>query len=63
MSRSDAETILDWANEYKYPKVRAKPSDVTGNHPGTYWDGKPHIHIPSAGRSGHIRVDPGVRPR
>jgi hypothetical protein len=43
--------------------TRAKPNDVTGNHPGTQWDGKPHIHIPGAGSGGHVPVEPGVRPR
>jgi len=43
--------------------ARAKPNDVTGNHPGTKWDGKSHIHIPGAGRGGHVPVEPGVRPR
>jgi RHS repeat-associated protein len=61
--KEDAETLLDWAKEFEYPGVRAKPNDVTGNHPGDFWDGKPHIHIPGAGIKGHIPVQPGVRPR
>ncbi len=63
LPRSDAETVLDWAEETKYPGARATPGDVTGNHPGTAWDGTPHIHIPGAGRGGHVPVGPGVGPR
>lgn len=58
-----AETILDWAAESSYPGARAGPTDVVGDHPGTQWDGKPHIHIPGAGRGGHVLVEPGVQPR
>lgn len=60
---ADAETVLDWADEVGYPGVRASAADVTGNHPGSYWEGRPHIHIPGAGRGGHVPVDPGVTPR
>jgi len=63
LSRGDADTIMDWADEVNYPGARAKHNDVTGNHPGTQWDGKPHIHIPGAGRGGHVPVEPGVRSR
>jgi hypothetical protein len=64
LSKDDAETILDWADEVGYPGARAKPGDVARpsnwkNHP----DRPPHIHIPNAGRGGHVPVDPGVRPR
>lgn len=37
-------------------------NDVTGDHVGS-WHGGPHIHLPGAGRSGHVPVEPGVRPR
>jgi len=63
LSRDDAETILDWADEVRYPGARATANDVTGNHPGTQWHRRPHIHIPGAGRGGHVPVQPGVKPR
>lgn len=56
--RDQAELLLDWADEYGYPGWRADPGSVSGAH----WLG-PHIHIPSAGRSGHVLVEPGVLPR
>jgi hypothetical protein len=58
LSVDDAETVLKWADEINYPGVRASFNDVTGKH----WIG-PHIHIPGAGRGGHVPVKPGVRPR
>ena len=58
-----AETILDWATEVELPGARALLSDVTGNHPGKFMDGKPHIHMPGVGKDGHILVAPGVKPR
>jgi len=63
LSVDDAETVLDWADEVNYPGWRAKPGDVANP---SNWDaagGQPHIHIPGAGRSGHVPVQPGVRPR
>jgi len=54
----DADTILDWADEYDYPGWRAGAGDVNGDH----W-GPPHIHLPGAGRGGHVPVEPGVQPR
>ncbi len=64
LSKDDAETILDWAGEVKYPGARAKPGDVSDP---SNWHGPPdhppHIHIPGAGRGGHVPVQPGVRPR
>jgi RHS repeat-associated protein len=63
LSVGSAETVLDWAAESSYPGARAGPTDVVGDHPGTQWDGKPHIHIPGAGRGGHVLVQPGVQPR
>ena len=64
LSIDDAETILDWADETKYPGVRAKPGDVADpsnwiGHPNR----PPHVHIPGAGRSGHVPVDSGVKSR
>jgi RHS repeat-associated protein len=65
LSKEDAETILDWAQEVKYPGARAKPGDV--GKPSN-WAGRPghpnepHIHIPGV-ISGHIPVEPGVNPR
>jgi hypothetical protein len=58
----DAETILDWADETKYPGVRAGAGDVA--RPSN-WDagaGQPHIHVPGIG-TGHIPVEDGVKPR
>jgi hypothetical protein len=64
LSRDDAETVLDWADEYNYPGRRSNPTDVTGDHPRSpVWNGQPHIHIPGAGRNGHVPVEPGVNPR
>ena len=62
LTRDNAETILDWADEVNYPGVRAKPGDVADP---SNWTANPvpHIHIPGAGRSGHVPVEPGVRPR
>jgi hypothetical protein len=62
LSRDQAEWVLDMAEEIGYPRVRAglgdlaNPSNWTANP-------TPHIHIPGAGRSGHIPVEPGVIPR
>ena len=57
-----ADTVLDWADEVGYPGIRAKPGDVgsPSNWPGG--GNKPHIHVPGVG-SGHIPVQPGVKPR
>lgn len=64
LSVNDAEAVLNWADEIKYPGVRAKPGDVVSpsnwlGHPSQ----PPHIHIPGAGRGGHVPVDVGVKPR
>ena len=58
-----ANTIMDWATEYSYPGARATPGDVgvPSNWQGA--GGQPHIHLPGAGRGGHIPVDPGMTPR
>lgn len=60
----DAETVLDWAGELGYPGARASPGDVSDpsnwlGHPGR----PPHIHLPGAGRGGHVPVRPGLPPR
>ena len=61
LSKEDAETILDWAKEYDYPGVRAKPGDLSTP---SNWRANPvpHIHFPGVG-NGHIPVEPGVNPR
>jgi len=64
LSAEDAETVLDWADEYNHPGTRASPGDVSSpsnwtGHP----DQPPHIHLDGAGRGGHVIVEPGVKPR
>jgi hypothetical protein len=60
---AEANTVLDLAEECQLPGVRAGAGDV--NPPGGpgLWDNQPHIHIPGAGRGGHVPVQPGVAPR
>jgi RHS repeat-associated protein len=64
LSVDDANTVLDWADEVQYPGARAKPGDVSSP---SNWTGHPnqppHIHLPGAGRGGHVPVQPGVQPR
>src|SRR5262249_31671002 len=60
LTSEQAEVILDWANEVGYPGWRAGPADVL---PPGNWSGGTHIHLPGAGRAGHVPVGPGVRPR
>ena len=62
LSVEDAETVLDWAEEVDYPGLRAGPGDVANP---SNWTANPvpHIHIPGAGRGGHVPVQPGVTPR
>ena len=62
LTKDQAETVLDWADEVAYPGVRAKPGDVADT---SNWTANPvpHIHIPGAGRGGHVPVEPGVGPR
>jgi RHS repeat-associated protein len=62
LSREDAETVLDWADEIGYPGARAKPGDV-GDPSNWTKNPVPHIHLPGAGRGGHVPVAPGVTPR
>jgi RHS repeat-associated protein len=65
LSKTDAETILDWAEEVNYPGARAKQGDVS--YPSN-WAGRPghpnepHIHVPGVG-TGHIPAEPGIVPR
>lgn len=59
----DAESVLDWADEYNYPGWRAKAGDVSSPSNWTGAQGTPHIHLPGAGRGGHVPVQPGVPPR
>jgi FlaG/FlaF family flagellin (archaellin) len=61
LSIEDATTVLEWGKEYNYPGLRAKPGDVASP---SNWKAKPvpHIHLPGAGRGGHVPVDPGVLP-
>jgi hypothetical protein len=54
-----ANAVLDLADEVALPGVRASATDVAGAH-GPFG---PHIHIPGAGRGGHVPVQPGVPPR
>jgi len=62
LPRADAETILDWADEVGYPGARATSGDLASP---SNWKANPvpHIHLPGAGRRGHIPVETGVRPR
>ena len=62
LSGEDAETVLEWADEIGYPGARAKPGDV-GDPSNWTKNPVPHIHLPGAGRGGHVRVAPGVTPR
>ena len=56
--------LAAFVDEIKYPGIRAKPGDVSDP---SNWDGHPdrppHIHVPGAGRGGHVPVAPGVLPR
>ena len=62
LSVADAETVLDWADEVRYPGARASAGDVA--IPSNWTSNPvPHIHLPGAGRGGHVPVEPGVRPR
>jgi hypothetical protein len=63
LSVLDAEAVLDWAREYRFPGARAEFDDVT--YPSN-WDamgGIPHIHLTGVGRNGHVPVAIGVVPR
>jgi RHS repeat-associated protein len=63
LSLEDAETVLDWAEEVQLPGWRAGAGDVGSPSNWTGAGGIPHIHIPGAGRHGHVPVEPGVQPR
>jgi RHS repeat-associated protein len=62
LSAADAETVLDWADEVRYPGAGATAGDLATP---SNWKANPvpHIHIPGAGRGGHVPVEPGVKPR
>ena len=59
LSVEDANTVTKWGQEVKYPGLRADPADVASP---SNWKANPvpHIHLPGAGRGGHLPVDPGV---
>jgi RHS repeat-associated protein len=61
LSPEDAETVGDWAKEVGYPGARATPGDVADP---SNWNANPvpHVHIPGAGRGGHVPVEPGTAP-
>jgi hypothetical protein len=58
LSVDDANTVIQWAQEVKYPGFRASVGDVGSP---SNWVGGSHIHLPGVG-SGHIPVAPGVSP-
>ena len=62
LSRTEAETVMEWADEVKYPGFRAGPEDLASP---SNWTANPvpHIHLPGAGRGTHVPVAPGVTPR
>ena len=55
-----ANTLLDWADEVKYPGWRASVNDLAAQ--GNHWIMGPHIHLPGTGGHG-IPVLSGVIPR
>ena len=61
LSRADANTVLEWGQEINYPGLRAGLNDVASP---SNWTANPvpHIHVPGAGRNGHVPVEPGVTP-
>jgi len=63
LSRENAGTVKEWAEETAYPGFRAKPGDVSypSNWPGG--GGVPHFHVPGAGRKGHVPIEEGVKSR
>jgi hypothetical protein len=63
LSVDDANAVLDLAQEINYPGWRAGPGDVASPSNWAGGGGQPHIHIPGAGRGGHVPVAPGVAPR
>jgi hypothetical protein len=56
LSAENAQTVMDWAHEVNYPGFRAGPADLATP---SNWDPNPvaHIHLPGAGRGGHVPVD------
>jgi len=63
LSVEDAEYVLQLAGELRFPGVRAGIEDVASPSNWTATGGLPHIHLPGAGRNGHVWVEPGVPPR
>jgi RHS repeat-associated protein len=61
LSTQDGQTVLEWAKETHYPGARATPGDVASP---SNWKANPvpHIHLPGAGRGGHVPVEPGFQP-
>jgi RHS repeat-associated protein len=61
LSPQDGQTVLEWAKELQYPGARATPGDLASP---SNWKANPvpHIHLPGAGRGGHVPVEPGVQP-
>lgn len=55
LTAADRDIVIQWAKETKYPGFRAKPGDLAKE--GNHWVGGPHIHLPGAGRGGHVPVD------
>ena len=63
LSVDNAETVLDWAAEVKYPGVRANARDVASPSNWNILGNPPHIHLKGIAKSDHIPVMPGVKPR
>jgi RHS repeat-associated protein len=61
LSLEEANTVVEWAVETKYPGFRAGTADVSSpsNWPGGNF--QPHIHLKGVG-GGHVPVAPGVTP-
>jgi len=61
LSPEDAKTVGEWASETGYPGARANPNDVASP---SNWKANPipHVHLPGAGRGGHIPVELGTEP-
>jgi RHS repeat-associated protein len=62
LTKDQAQTVLDWAKETKYPGVRASPSDLASP---SNWKANPvpHIHMDGVGRNTHVPVEAGFVPR
>jgi RHS repeat-associated protein len=68
LSPEEADILIEWAQEYDYPNWDAAPGDIGHGGLNPNWDpkktgeGQPHIHLPGAGRGGHVPVEPGMTP-